>query len=139
LKTSKKIKMKRFPITKYPITPITNEEIYLKYCDWAEEISDMEFDDPNEQDSQFAHLDTFVTLIQAYEAKNFEFNKIKLTLPEIIEQAMEQLNIDKKALARLLGSNRVSEIFSGKRQLSLNQIRILHRELRIPAHILVGV
>ena len=73
------------------------------------------------------------------EAKQFEFNNIKLTLPQIIEQAMEQLNIDKKHLAKLLGANRVSEIFSGKRQLSLNQIRILHRELRIPTNILLSL
>ncbi len=131
--------MEKFPISKYPITAITSEDIYMKFCDWSEEISDMEFEDQKEQDSQFAHLDALVTLIQAYEVKNFEFNKIKLTLPEIIEQAMEQLHIDKKGLAKLLGSNRVSEIFSGKRQLSLNQIRILHRELRIPTNILVGV
>lgn len=131
--------MEKFPISKYPITAITSEDIYMKFCDYAEEISDMEFEDPKEQDSQFAHLDALVTLIVAYETKNFEFNKIKLTLPEIIEQAMEQLNIDRKGLAKLLGSNRVSEIFSGKRQLSLNQIRTLHRELRIPTNILVGV
>lgn len=131
--------MKKFPISKYPITPITNEDIYMRFCDWSEEISDMEFEDQKEQDRQFAHLDALVTLIQAYEAKNFEFSKIKLTLPQIIEQAMEQLNVDKKDLAKLLGANRVSEIFSGKRQLSLNQIRTLHRELRIPTNILIGV
>lgn len=131
--------MKKFPISKYPITPITNEDIYMRFCDWSEEISDMEFEDQKEQDRQFAHLDALVTLIQAYEAKNFEFSKIKLTLPQIIEQAMEQLNVDKKDLAKILGANRVSEIFSGKRQLSLNQIRTLHRELRIPTNILIGV
>lgn len=131
--------MKKFPISKYPITPITNEDIYMKFCEWSEEISDMEFENQKEQDRQFAHLDALVTLIQAYEAKNFEFSKIKLTLPQIIEQAMEQLNVDKKDLAKLLGANRVSEIFSGKRQLSLNQIRTLHRELRIPTNILIGV
>jgi HTH-type transcriptional regulator/antitoxin HigA len=131
--------MKKFQISKYPITAITNERIYLKFCDWAEAISDMEFDDLKEQDSQFAHLDALVTLIQAYEAKRFEFNNIKLTLPQIIEQAMEQLSIDKNYLINLLGANRVSEIFSGKRQLSLSQIRTLHRELRIPTNILVGV
>jgi HTH-type transcriptional regulator / antitoxin HigA len=78
-------------------------------------------------------------LIEAYEMKNFEFNKIQLTVTEVIEQAMEQLNMNKKDLAKLLGSNRVSEIFSGKRQLSLNQIRTLHKELHIPFNSLIGV
>ncbi len=131
--------MKKFPSSKYLITPIANEETYMQFCEWAEEISDMEFDDSKEADKQFEHLDALTTLIEAYEMKNFEFNKIKLTVTEVIEQAMEQLNMNKKDLAKLLGSNRVSEIFSGKRQLSLNQIRTLHKELHIPVNILVGV
>lgn len=131
--------MKKFPSSKYLITPIANEETYMQFCEWAEEISDMEFDDSKEADKQFEHLDALTTLIEAYEMKNFEFNKIQLTVTEVIEQAMEQLNMNKKDLAKLLGSNRVSEIFSGKRQLSLNQIRTLHKELHIPVNILVGV
>jgi HTH-type transcriptional regulator / antitoxin HigA len=131
--------MKKFPSSKYPITPIANEDTYMQFCEWAEEIGDMVFDDPKEQDKQFEHLDALTTLIEAYEVKNFEFNKIQLTVKEVIEQAMEQLNINKKDLAKLLGSNRVSEIFSGKRQLSLNQIRTLHKELHIPANVLIGV
>ena len=131
--------MKKFPSSKYFITPIANEETYMQFCEWAEEISDMEFDNPKEANKQFEYLDALTTLIEAYEMKNFEFNKIQLTITEVIEQAMEQLNMSKKDLAKLLGSNRVSEIFSGKRQLSLNQIRTLHKELHIPAHILIGV
>lgn len=131
--------MKKFPSSKYLITPIANEETYMQFCEWAEEISDMEFEDSKEADKQFEHLDALTTLIEAYEMKNFEFNKIQLTVTEVIEQAMEQLNMNKKDLAKLLGSNRVSEIFSGKRQLSLNQIRTLHKELHIPVNILVGV
>ena len=131
--------MKKFPSSKYLITPIANEETYMQFCEWAEEISDMEFDNPKEADKQFEYLDALTTLIEAYEMKNFEFNKIQLTITEVIEQAMEQLNMSKKDLAKLLGSNRVSEIFSGKRQLSLNQIRTLHKELHIPFNILIGV
>ena len=131
--------MKKFPSSKYLITPIANEETYMQFCEWAEEISDMEFDDPKEADKQFEYLDALTTLIEAYEMKNFEFNKIQLTITEVIEQAMEQLNMSKKDLAKLLGSNRVSEIFSGKRQLSLNQIKILHKELHIPFNILIGI
>ncbi len=131
--------MKKFPSEKYPITPITDEATYLRFCDWSEEISDLTIEDGAEQDIQFAYLDTLATLIEAYETKNFQFNKTELTLAQVIEQALEQLNFNRKDLARILGSNRVSEIFSGKRQLSLSQIRLLHKELRIPTDILVGV
>ena len=84
-------------------------------------------------------LDALTTLIEAYEAKHFQFNKIELTVVQVIEQTLEQLNLSKKDLSKILGSNRVSEIFSGKRDLSLAQIRILHKELRIPTDLLVGV
>ena len=79
------------------------------------------------------------TLIQAYEAKNFAFNKLELTLVQVIEKSLEQLNFSRKDLAQILGANRVSEIFSRKRELTLTQIRKLHKELRIPTDILVGV
>lgn len=99
----------------------------------------MTFEDEAEEEKKFAHLDALTILIEAYEARHFKFNKIELTLTQVIEQALEQLNLNRKDLAKILGSNRVSEIFSGKRQLSLAQIRKLHKELRIPTDILVGV
>lgn len=131
--------MKKFPISKYTITPITDEATYMRFCEWAEEISDLVFEDKAEEDMQIAYLDTLTTLIEVYESKHFAFNNIELTLPQVIEQALEQLNLTRKDLGKILGSNRVSEIFSGKRQLSLAQIRTLHKELRIPTDILVGV
>lgn len=132
-------KMKKFPNSKYPITPISDEATYLRFCEWVEELDDVSFDNEVEEDKKFAHLDALTTLIEAYEAKNFEFNKTELTLPQVIEQALEQLNLTRKDLSKILGPNRVSEIFSGKRQLSLTQIRTLHKELRIPTDLLVGV
>ncbi len=131
--------MKKFPSSKYPITPIADEATYMRFCEWVEILDDLIFEDDAEEEKKFAHLDALTVLIGAYEANHFAFNKIQLTLPQVIEQALEQLNLDRKDLAKILGSNRVSEIFSGKRQLSLAQIRILHKELRIPTDLLVGV
>ncbi len=131
--------MKNFPSSKYILTPITDEATYLKYCDWVEELDDMDFANAAEEDKKFAYLDAMTILIQAHEAKHFEFNKIELTLVQVIEQSLEQLNLSRKDLTEILGANRVSEIFSGKRQLTLTQIRRLHKELHIPTDILVGV
>ncbi len=131
--------MKKFPSSKYPITPIIDEATYMRFCEWVEILDDLTFEDDAEEEKKFAHLDALTVLIEAYEAKHFTFNKTQLTLPQVIEQALEQLNLNRKDLAKILGSNRVSEIFSGKRQLSLTQIRILHKELRIPTDLLVGV
>ena len=30
--------MKIFPSSKYVLIPITDEQTYLKYCDWVEEL-----------------------------------------------------------------------------------------------------
>ncbi|MFZ4545459.1 MAG: helix-turn-helix domain-containing protein [Saprospiraceae bacterium] len=131
--------MKKFPSSKYPITPITDEETYMRFCDWVEYLDELTFDDEDEEEKKFAHLDALTILIEAYEAKHFQFKNIQLSLVQVIEQALEQLKLNKKDLAKILGSNRVSEIFSGKRNLSLAQIRILHKELHIPAEILIRV
>jgi HTH-type transcriptional regulator/antitoxin HigA len=46
--------------------------------------------------------------------------------------------LHQKDLAKLLGSkSRASEILSGKRSLSLRQIKILYRKLGIPAEVLL--
>jgi HTH-type transcriptional regulator/antitoxin HigA len=131
--------MKKFPSSKYPITPITDEATYKHFCDLVEELDDFTFEDASEEEKKLAHIDALTTLIEAYEARHFQFNKLELTVTQVIEQALEQLNLTKKDLAKILGSNRVSEIFSGKRALSLAQIRTLHRELRIPTDVLLGV
>lgn len=48
------------------------------------------------------------------------------------------LKLEQKDLTKILGSNsRASEILSGKRSLSLRQIKILYRKLGIPVEILI--
>jgi len=121
------------------IRPLTDEAAYHHACDLIEQL--MEIDEQglsnSDQAKRLAYLDTLATLVEAYEAKYFVFNQTELTLTQIIEQALEQLNLTKKDLAKMLGSNRVSELFSGKRDLSMAQVRILHQQLRIPTNLLV--
>ena len=52
---------------------------------------------------------------------------------------MEQLDLDRKALEPSIGSRaRVSEVLSGRRRLTLDMIRRLHRDLGIPAEVLLA-
>jgi len=52
---------------------------------------------------------------------------------------MEQLDLDRKALEPAIGSRaRVSEVLSGRRRLTLDMIRRLHRQLGIPAEVLLA-
>ena len=82
-------------------------------------------------------LEVLATLIDSYEAKHHPVEP-----PDPIDAIlfrMEQLDLDRKDLEPLIGSRaRVSEILGRRRGLSLGMIRRLHRQLGIPADILIG-
>ncbi len=58
---------------------------------------------------------------------------------EAIRFRMEQEDLRPQDLVPVLGSrSRVSEVLNGKRSLTLTMIRRLHRQLGIPAEVLLG-
>ena len=51
---------------------------------------------------------------------------------------MDQLGLTQKDFSKILGSrSRASEILSGKRSLSLSQIRLINKKLGIPVEVLI--
>ena len=82
-------------------------------------------------------LDLWSLLVERYEQDHFP---IDLPDPvEAIKFRMEQEGLRQKDLANILpGKNRVSEVLSRKRPLSLGMIRSLHEHLHIPAEVLIG-
>ena len=91
-----------------------------------EELCDLEFESEIEENKRLDFIDALGTLVDAYEEKHFLLSKIKPTLSQIIEVAQEQLNLHRNGLDFLLDSKNISEILSGKKEFSLDQIRILH-------------
>jgi HTH-type transcriptional regulator/antitoxin HigA len=82
-------------------------------------------------------LDVLVTLVEAYEDRRFPIADPDPL--EAIRFRMEQSGLTRKDLEPLLGSRgRVSEVLNGRRALSIQMIRRLHRELGIPLESLVG-
>ena len=81
-------------------------------------------------------LDVLVTLVEAFEARHYPID-----LPDpvaAIKFEMEQKGLSVKDLEPMIGkSNRVYEVLSHKRSLSLNMIRNLHNGLGIPAEVLI--
>jgi HTH-type transcriptional regulator/antitoxin HigA len=81
-------------------------------------------------------LDVLVTLIEAYEARHFP-----LDLPDpvaAIRLVMEQRSLTVKDLVPFIGQpNRVYEILSHKRPLTMAMAWKLHRGLGIPAESLI--
>ena len=59
---------------------------------------------------------------------------------EAIKERMAQLKLTQKDLAPLFGGeNRVSEVLSGKRHLTVKMLIALHKHLNIPTETLLGV
>jgi HTH-type transcriptional regulator / antitoxin HigA len=113
------------------IRPIHTEKDYESALSRIEEIFDAR---PGTQEGD--ELEILGILVDEYEKKHFPIETPKPV--EAIKFRMEQLGMEQKDLAKLLGSkSRASEILSGKRSLSLRQIKILYRKLGIPAEILI--
>jgi HTH-type transcriptional regulator/antitoxin HigA len=81
-------------------------------------------------------LDILVTLLSAYEQQHFP-----LDLPDPVEAikfVMDQRGLTVKDLEPMIGrSNRVYEVLSHRRPLTLKMIWKLHKELGIPAESLI--
>src|SRR6266700_4077734 len=87
--------------------------------------------------AQGDELDLLSLLVHDYEEKVFPIDKPDPVAA--IRFRMEQQGLNPKDLVPFLGSrSRVSEVLSGRRNLSLSMIRALAAGLRIPAEILLG-
>ncbi|MBU1678658.1 MAG: transcriptional regulator [Bacteroidetes bacterium] len=86
---------------------------------------------------EYDELEVLSILVEDYEKKNYP---IEFPDPvEAIKFRLEQLNLEKSALIKILGSkSRVSEILNRKRKLSLSMIRALHNKLNISPSSLIG-
>jgi len=101
------------------------------------EIAALMQGDPESGTPDGDRLDILVTLVQAFEAKH---SPIGAPDPvEAIKFRMEQSGLSVKDLEPMIGkSNRVYEVLNRKRPLTLAMIRRLHRELGIPAEVLIA-
>lgn len=92
--------------------------------------------DPDPDSAEGEQLNLLTTLVGDYESRTFP-----KTLPDPIEAIkfrMEQAELKPADLIPYIGSrSRVSEILSGKRQLTLDMVRALSRGLGIPAEVLI--
>ena len=113
------------------IRPIKNSEDYRAALKEAETLMMAAPGSPEGE-----RLDVIVTLIEAYERKAYP-----LDLPDPVEAikfAMESRGLSAKDLQPMIGRlNRVYEVLSRKRPLTLKMIWRLHKGLGIPAESLI--
>jgi HTH-type transcriptional regulator / antitoxin HigA len=113
------------------IRPIHTEADYRAALREIDSLMHAEADTPEGE-----RLDLLATLVEAYERQRYP-----LDYPDPIEAikfCMEQQGLAPKDLEPMMGrSNRVYEILSRKRPLTLKMIWRLHRGLGIPAESLI--
>lgn len=120
------------------IKPVTNAQEFEEACAIIDALVDADLiADPAERKKALDILEAVALLAHEYERKHFAIPR-----PDpiaAIKQRMEQLNLSQKDVAPYFGGeNRVSEVLSGKRSLTIKMIRALHRHLKIPAETLLG-
>jgi HTH-type transcriptional regulator/antitoxin HigA len=92
--------------------------------------------DPAADTPEGERLDVLGTLVQAYEAKHYPIDPPDPI--DAIKFRMDQAGLTVKDLVPYIGPiNRVYEVLSHKRSLSLNMIRRLSEGLHIPAQVLI--
>ena len=116
------------------IKPIRTQEDYENALRQVTPFFDREPEVGSVDADQFEVL---LMLIESYESKHHSISSPDPI--EAIKFRMEQAGLSIKDLEPMIGrSNRVYEILTGKRQLTLPMIRKLHKGLGIPAESLIG-
>jgi HTH-type transcriptional regulator / antitoxin HigA len=114
------------------IKPIKTKKDYESTLRKIEELFDAK---PNTPKGDM--LDILVTLVEAYERKNY-----KITPPDPIEAIkfrMEQLGLRQSDFSTAMGGrNRVSEVLNGRRKLNAEMMIKLHKQFNIPAESLLA-
>lgn len=114
------------------IKPIRTEQDYMATLEEINGLMAAEYGTPEGD-----RLDVLATLVEAWERDHYP-----MEAPDPIDAikfAMEQRGLEAKDLVPMIGrANRVYEVLSRKRPLTLNMIRRLHKDLGIPAESLLA-
>lgn len=100
------------------------------------EVKRLALDDPRLGTPEGDKLELLAKLVEDYEKERFPFARPDAL--SAIRFRMEERGLRQKDLVTALGGkNRVSEVLSGKRALTLGMVRSLSLSLNIPAELLV--
>jgi len=109
----------------------------LQYAELLEQAKELAFSDPMPGSRDAERLAVISVLLEKFEETRFKFEA-----PDPIEAIvyrLAELGMKQKDLARIVGSpSRASEVLARKRKLTIEMIRAIHEQLRIPAEILIG-
>ena len=113
---------------------IKSEEQYQEYLNWVDELFDKQLS-PDSKEGEM--LQVALLLIKQYEDANYP---VPMPDPiEAIKSKMKDAGLRNKDLVGKVGSKGyVSSILSGRKPLTLELAKLFHRELNIPAEVLLS-
>ena len=116
---------------------ITHKE-YVKATILLESLIDKVDDSTSEDDPVMKQFIEVSDVIEQYETIHFPIGLPSLL--EVIRLRMFEMRIKNKDLAALLGTNpaRISEYLNGKREITLNIAKALHKKLNIDSDIILN-
>ncbi|HEX8360127.1 MAG TPA: helix-turn-helix domain-containing protein [Longimicrobium sp.] len=94
--------------------------------------------DPQPYTEDYDRLELLSVLVEDYDARINPIGESDLTPQSAVDFMLEQKGMTRAELAGIMGGrSRVSDFFSGKRELSKRQIEALRDKLGIPADLLL--
>jgi HTH-type transcriptional regulator/antitoxin HigA len=119
---------------KMELKVIKSEEQYLEYLTWVDELFDKQVK-PDTKEGEM--LQVVLLLIKQYEDANYP---VPMPDPiEAIKSKMKDAGLRNKDLVGKVGSKGyISSILSGRKPLTLELAKLFHRELNIPAEVLLS-
>lgn len=109
----------------------------LQYAALLEQTKELALSDPLPDSQEAERLAVFSVLLEKFEETRFKFES-----PDPIDAIiyrLAELGLKQKDFAEIIGSkSRASEILTRKRGLTIEMIRAIHEQLKIPAEILIG-
>lgn len=120
--------------SKMELKIIKSEEQYQDYLNWVDELFDKQLS-PDTKEGEM--LQVALLLIKQYEDVNYP---VPMPDPiEAIKAKMKEAGLRNKDLVGKVGSKGyISSILSGRKPLTLELAKLFHRELNIPAEVLLS-
>ena len=114
------------------VGPIRTEADYRAVLVRIDELLDAAYGSPED-----AELDLLSDLVELYEDRHYPIDFPRNPIAAI-EFRMDQLELTRRDLVPFMGSRaKVSEVLAGKRAITMSMARALHKNLGIPADILL--
>jgi HTH-type transcriptional regulator/antitoxin HigA len=121
-------------LKRFPLLAIRSEPEYDQATAVAQDL--MGRDDLDEDQGRY--LDTIITLISAYEAKEYDFDRDNLSPLEALQTLLEANQMTPADLGRVIGSQPyASMILAGKRQISKDNAKKLAERFKVDAGLFI--